>query len=61
MKSVTIKSLHDKSNDYHFWMSQTPQKRLEAIETLRQNYFSINQHVQQRFQRVFRIIDKTQG
>jgi hypothetical protein len=37
---------------YEYWLTQSPQKRLEAIEFLRQQYHG----TQSRLQRVYRII-----
>jgi hypothetical protein len=57
-KVVRITSLKDKGTDFLFWKTKTDQERLEAIEFLRQQYFSLNKDIQQGFQRVCRVIEK---
>ena len=60
-KSLKIVSLKDKSNDFIFWNSKSEIERLQAIETLRQQYINYKKDVQSRLQRVYRIINKKQG
>lgn len=60
-KIVKIISIHDKKNDYNFWMSKTPDERISAIELFRQQYLSLNKDVHKGFQRVFRIVNQKQG
>ena len=60
-KVLKITSLKDRNTDYSYWITKSPQERLSAVELLRQNYYSLNKNVQQRFQRVCRVIDKKQG
>lgn len=60
-KVLKITSLKDRNTDYSYWITKSPQERLSAVELLRQNYYSLNKNVQQRFQRVLRVIDKKQG
>ena len=59
-KSLKLISLHEKSNDRAFWMSKTPQERIDAIEFLRQQYQSVNNNASTRLQRVYTIIESTQ-
>ena len=60
-KSLKIVALKDKSNDFIFWNSKSEIERLQAIETLRQQYINYKTDVQSRLQRVYRIINQKQG
>ncbi len=60
-KVVSVRSIKDKSNDFAFWFSKTPNERIAAIEILRQNYLSFLKDAPQRLQRVYRVIDRTSG
>ena len=48
--------LTDEGNDYHYWINQSIEARIRALETLREEYNSWKFHDQQRFQRVYRVI-----
>ncbi len=37
-KVVTKISLKQQTNNFRYWQQQTPQKRLEALEQIRQEY-----------------------
>ena len=41
-----------------YWMSKTDIERLEAVETLRQQYINYKKDVQSRLQRVYRVINQ---
>ncbi len=56
-KTLKIVSLNDKQSDYEFWKTQSIEKRLETLEMLRQQYINWKYGTQQRFQRVYRIIE----
>ena len=60
-KSLKITQLKDKSSDFIYWMSKTDAERLEAVETLRQQYINYKKNVQSRLQRVYRVINQKQG
>ena len=47
-------NIGDEPNDLEYWLSQTPQKRLESLNILRERYikFFLN-GVRPRFQRVY--------
>ncbi len=60
-KSLKIVQLKDKNTDFNYWMSRTDMERLQAIETLRQQYINYKKDVQSRLQRVYRVINKQQG
>ena len=57
-KVVKIVGLKDKSNDFSYWQTKTPEERLAAIEFLRQQYIKYHFDVPPRFQRVCRVIGK---
>ena len=46
--------LKDSSTDFLYWMSRSEVERLEAIETLRQQYINYKKDVQPRLQRVYK-------
>ncbi len=60
-KELKIVSLKDKSNEFEFWNSKSEIERLQAIETLRQQYINYKKDAQSRLQRVYRIINQKQG
>ena len=60
-KSLKIVQLKDKNNDFLFWSSKTEVERLQAIETLRQQYINYKKDVQSRLQRVYRMVNQKQG
>jgi hypothetical protein len=60
-KTVKILSLNDKQSDYEFWLTQSIEKRLETLETLRQQYINWKYDSQPGFQRVYRIIERSQS
>jgi hypothetical protein len=45
-------------NDFEYWQNQPPQKRLEALEQIRQEYHHYKYNAQPRFQRVYTIIKR---
>lgn len=60
-KSLKIVHLKDKNTDFRFWMSKTEMERLQAVETLRQQYINYKKDVQSGLQRVCRIINQKQS
>jgi hypothetical protein len=60
-KALKITTNKDNKADILFWKEKSFAERLDAIEFLRTQYFSLNKNVQQRFQRVCRITNKAQG
>lgn len=58
-KVLKITTLKEKTSDFAFWSTKSPLERLEAIELLRQHYFSLNKDVQPRLQRVCRVIEQS--
>ena len=56
-KSVIRKiKLTDEKNDHLYWSNQPVATRLDALESMREEYNSWKFHDQQRFQRVYRVI-----
>ena len=56
-KVINKVSLKQQTSDFHYWQQQTPQKRLEALEQIRQEYHQYKYNAQPRFQRVYTIIN----
>jgi len=50
-----VKLTEDKS-DYRYWANQSVEARLNALESLREEYNNWKYNDQQRFQRVYRVI-----
>lgn len=61
IKSIRIVKRSDKSDDYVFWQSQPYEKRLEALESIREEYNNWKYGNQQGFQRVYRVIKQTRS
>lgn len=58
-------SLLQQGNDFAYWQTQSYEKRIEALEEIRNEYMQWEQssrgdgdHVQPGFQRVFRIVKR---
>ena len=60
-KTLKIVQLKDKSTDFKYWTSKSEIERLQAVETLRQQYINYKKDVQSRLQRVYRVINQKQG
>ena len=66
MAAVVQKTrLSQQGNDFAYWQTQTYEKRLEALEEIRNDFKQWEQssrgdgvHVQSGFQRVFRIVKR---
>ncbi|OYQ66525.1 hypothetical protein B9G53_03835 [Pseudanabaena sp. SR411] len=58
MEKVIIKTnIKQQVSDFQYWQQQTPQKRLETLEQIRQEYHQFN--AQPRLQRIYTIIKLT--
>ena len=55
-KVINKVSLKQQTSDFRYWQQQTPQKRLEALEQIRQEYHQYKYNAQPRFQRVYTIV-----
>lgn len=61
IKSIRIVKKNEKNDDFLFWQSQSYEKRLEALETIREEYNNWKYGNQQGFQRVYRVIKQTRS
>jgi hypothetical protein len=59
-KAVKIVHLKDRNTDFQYWMSRSETERLEAMETLR-NQFINYKDVEPRLQRVCRVVNQKQS
>jgi hypothetical protein len=57
-KVITKISIKQQTSDFKYWQQQTPQKRLEALEQIRQEYHQYKYNAQPRFQKVYTIIKR---
>jgi hypothetical protein len=53
---ITISSIQDETDEIAYWLSKTPQERMEAIELMRQIVYGYDPATT-RIQRVFEIAD----
>lgn len=56
---VHIFKVKEQPNDYKFWQGKSAIERLEALESLRQQFYLQSDGTRSRFQRVYRIIKQT--
>lgn len=52
---IKIMNLKDKGDDLAYWLSKSPEKRIEAVEILRKQFNG----TAKRLQRIIRIIQQT--
>jgi hypothetical protein len=57
-KVIKKTSTREKNSDLEYWLTKTPQERLDALEFLRQQYINFNKDVQSRLQRVCTITNQ---
>jgi hypothetical protein len=57
VKKFDLKSDASIKEDLAYWLSKTPQERIEAIEILRRQYYGSSE----RLQRSARVVQKVQG
>ena len=57
-KFITKISLKQRTSDFQYWQQKIPQKRLEALEQIRQEYHQYKYNTQPRFQRIYTIIKR---
>ncbi|MFM7600481.1 MAG: hypothetical protein ACKO7R_04670 [Pseudanabaena sp.] len=56
MEKVIIKTnIKQQNNDFQYWQQQTPQKRIETLEQIRQEYHQYKYNAQPRLQRIYTI------
>lgn len=59
-KSIRVVKKNEKNGDFTFWQSQPYERRLEVLESIREEYNNWKYGNQQGFQRVYRVIKKTE-
>jgi len=60
-KVISVINKFDDRNDFKFWQSKSFQERIDAIETLRLQYFQMKKNVQQGLQRVYTVVKQKSG
>ena len=55
-KVITKTNIKQQTSDFQYWQQQTPQKRLETLEQIRQEYHQYKYNAQPRLQRIYTII-----
>ncbi|NGZ45151.1 hypothetical protein EWU23_11760 [Cytophagaceae bacterium 50C-KIRBA] len=58
-KVLKITTLKEHKSDFAYWSTKSFNERLDTIEILRQQYFSLKKDVQPRLQRVCRIVNQS--
>ena len=58
--AFTVTSLFDESDEKAYWLSKTPQERLEALEIMRQIVYGYDPATT-RLQRVFAVVEHPSG
>ena len=56
--TFSVTTLSEKSNDKEYWLSKTPQERLQALEMMRQINYGYDPATT-RLQRVLEIVERT--
>lgn len=59
-KIVVITHKDQPDTAIRYWQSKTPAERIEALEFLRKQYI-LEHHVDERLQRVYKIVERKQG
>ncbi len=57
---LSVGNIHDASDEKEFWLSKTPDERLEALELIRQLVYGYDPATA-RLQRVFEVAFREQG
>ncbi len=57
-KVITRTNIKQQLSDFQYWQQQTPQKRLETLEQIRQEYHQYKYNAQPRLQRIYTIIQR---
>lgn len=60
-KVIRKTSTKEQQSDLEYWLTKTPQERLDALEFLRQQYLNFNKNVQPRLQRVCTVTNQKPG
>ena len=57
-KVVKRRGLHDRANDEAYWLAQTPQARIDALEQIRNEYHNWRYGAEPRLQRVYSVVKR---
>lgn len=60
-KVIKKTTLKDPSSDLKYWLTRSPQERLDALEFLRQQYINFNKNAQSGLQRVCKVTNQKPG
>lgn len=58
IKVVNKYKIDEQPNDFSFWQSKSYEKRIDALEQIRQEFNNWKYNAEQRFQRVYKIIKR---
>jgi hypothetical protein len=57
-KIVKIKYKNDKDSNLEYWLSKTPEERLQAVEILREQYIKTLSEDERRLKRILKVIER---
>ena len=57
-KVITKVKIKEQKSDFNYWQQQPYQKRLEALEQIRQQYHQYKYNAEPRLQRIYTIIKR---
>jgi hypothetical protein len=57
-KVISKVNIKKQNNDFNYWQKQSYQKRLEALEQIRQQYHQYKYNAEPRLQRVYTIVKR---
>ncbi|WP_147072830.1 hypothetical protein [Microcystis aeruginosa] len=55
-KVINKVNIKKQNNDFNYWQKQSYQKRLEALEKIRQQYHQYKYNAEPRLQRIYTIV-----
>lgn len=55
-KVINKVNIKKQNNDFNYWQKQSYQKRLEALEEIRQQYHQYKYNAEPRLQRIYTIV-----
>ncbi|ARI82281.1 MULTISPECIES: hypothetical protein [Microcystis] len=55
-KVINKVNIKKQNNDFNYWQKQSYQKRLEALEQIRQQYHQYKYNAEPRLQRIYTIV-----
>ena len=63
MKTVRVFSSHEAAEkaDLEYWLALTPQERLDAVGECVREYLALKNEPEQRFRRIYRVLDLKAG